>query len=181
MMGLKLNSALSPFCKVPPPPASPDTLCDCPPAISKMNPYHIPAPRRSRRIADREGRRLPADVAENLHAALMDLSQSNETDVKILEINRYLDLEDTTFYTVDRRLKISLTSRRVFNRFFTAWSEYNMVLSEVCDEPTLYEGGPDGEEYRCWYLKMISEATDKIYSFLQCEFGVQRSPPPSLW
>jgi hypothetical protein len=142
--------------------------------------YPIPAPRRSARIAAREGRRLPATVAEELESAMWDLKQTNEADLLTLDSRGYLEFEGADFVIIHRQLKITLASRRVFNRFFTLWGVYCSMLEQICEEPLIYSGGPDGE-YRCWYLKMIDEARDSLALFLRYQLNFTPAIPLGSW
>jgi hypothetical protein len=128
--------------------------------------FPIPAPRRSARIAAREGRRTPGEVAEELHAAMLALEDISPEDLPVLYESGYLTDLGYDCTHLHPRVKVSLKTRRLFNPFLRLWHEYHEVLDYACQEPMLYSCTPDGVEYKAWSFKMKDDAYLSFTSFI---------------
>jgi hypothetical protein len=128
--------------------------------------FSIPAPRRSARVAAREGRRTPGEVAEELYTAMLALEDISPEDLPVLYKNGYLSLCYDFVTHLHPRVKVSLKTRRLFNPFLRLWHEYHEVLDHACQEPIFYSCGPDGVEYKAWSFKMKDEAYLSFTSFI---------------
>jgi hypothetical protein len=128
--------------------------------------FSIPAPRRSARIAAAEARRTPGEVAEELYTAMLALKDMDPEDLPVLYKSGYLaDLGYDCRY-LHRTVRVSLKTRRLFNRLLPLWAEYNDAVDDCFNGAFLYRGTPDGIQYIAWTIKMKDQAYLSFTSFI---------------